>query len=92
MGDAFGGRRKLNRCQLEAVRRIEKFLQAWIEVSPITPEVMGRTSGKVESLEEMLTELHEHGSVSSEVWRWVFSVSTTNREARATSACPGLKR
>ena len=60
VGDAFGGRRKLNRCQWEAVRRIEKFLQAWIEVSPITPEVMGRTSGKVESLEEMLTELHEH--------------------------------
>ena len=60
VGDAFGGRRKLSRCQWEAVRRIEKFLQAWIEVSPITPEVMGRTSGKIESLEEMLTELHEH--------------------------------
>ena len=32
VGDAFGGRRKLNRSQWEAVHRIEKFLQAWIEV------------------------------------------------------------
>eukprot|EP00435_Cladocopium_sp_Y103_P064341 s255_g26.t1 len=60
VGDAFGGRRTLTRKQWEAVRRIEKFLRAWIDVSLVTPEVMGRTSGKIESLKTMLSELHEH--------------------------------
>lgn len=57
VGDAFGGQKRLTKSQWEAVRRIEKFLRAWTEVSHITPELMGRTSGKVESLEASLTEL-----------------------------------
>eukprot|EP00435_Cladocopium_sp_Y103_P047846 s453_g14.t1 len=62
VGDAFGGRRTLSRRQWEAIHRIEKFLQAWIDVSLITPEAMGRTSGKVESIEHMLAELQKHAS------------------------------
>lgn len=45
--------------QWEAVRRFEKFLKAWVEVSLVTPELMGRTAGKVESLENRLSELRE---------------------------------
>ena len=52
-------RRQLSRKHWEAVRRLEQFIDAWIEVSPITAQVMGRTAGKVESLEETLAELEK---------------------------------
>ena len=40
-------------------RRIEFFLEGWLDSIPITPEEMGRTAGKVESLEAMLSRLEE---------------------------------
>eukprot|EP00438_Fugacium_kawagutii_P001100 Skav235078 [mRNA] locus=scaffold2106:3814:8424:- [translate_table: standard] len=51
------GRRKLSRKQWEAVRRFEAMLQAWDSVSQISPEVMGRTASKVETLEDTLEQL-----------------------------------
>ena len=59
VGDAFGGQKGLNKKQWEAFRRMERFARVWTEVSLITPEIMGRTSAKVESLETMLAELSE---------------------------------
>eukprot|EP00438_Fugacium_kawagutii_P022352 Skav233118 [mRNA] locus=scaffold1342:395006:405928:- [translate_table: standard] len=56
-GGKIAVRRKLSKVQWEAVRRFEEFLRSWDSVSPITPEVMGRTASKVESLEEMIEEL-----------------------------------
>ena len=61
-GDACGGQKRLSKRQWEAVRRMERFVRAWTEVSLITPEIMGRTSAKVESLETMLAELSECAS------------------------------
>ena len=54
---SFTGGVKLSRAQWDAVRRIEVFLEGWLESPPITPAEMGRTAGKVESLEAMLKKL-----------------------------------
>ena len=43
-------------CDDEATGSAEKFVHAWAEVSLITPEIMGRISAKVESLETMLMQ------------------------------------
>ena len=60
--------------QWDAVRRMEHLGAAWLDVSPIGPEEMGRTASKVESLSQMLDELevqavslcpHSHGYFSS---------------------------
>ena len=48
---------RLNKRQWAAVRHFESILAAWLDVSPVTPEVMGRTAAKVESLEEILSSL-----------------------------------
>ena len=53
----LGMRTKLSQKQWEVVHRFESFLQAWNTILPVTPEVMGRTAGKVESLEDVLAEL-----------------------------------
>ncbi len=55
--------KSLRKFQWEAVRRFERFLGAWIHVSPIGPSEMGRASSKMESLEEVLTSLESsaHG-------------------------------
>eukprot|EP00435_Cladocopium_sp_Y103_P073431 s469_g43.t1 len=55
----LGGGGRLTRGQWDAVRRMELFVQGWVEVSPITPEVMGRTAGKAESIEAMLQKLED---------------------------------
>ena len=47
VGDAFGGQKGLNKKQWEAVRRMERFVRAWTEVSLISLDIMGRTSAKV---------------------------------------------
>lgn len=49
--------KSLRKFQWEAIRRLERLLGAWIRVSPIGPSEMGRTSSKVESLEEVLSSL-----------------------------------
>ncbi len=48
---------KLNKRQWEGVKRLEDYAKAWLEVSPIGPEEMGRTAAKVESLEEVIHQL-----------------------------------
>eukprot|EP00438_Fugacium_kawagutii_P006915 Skav203581 [mRNA] locus=scaffold935:89412:94199:+ [translate_table: standard] len=50
-------RRKLSKKQWEVVRRFELMMEAWDDSTPITPETMGRTAGKVEDLEDVLAEL-----------------------------------
>lgn len=47
----------LTREQWGAVERLGKFYDAWISVSPIDAEVMGRTASKFESLESVLFNL-----------------------------------
>ena len=54
--------KKLNKKQWEAVKRFEFFLEGWTTAPPVTPEEMGRCAAKVESLEEMLTELSRQAS------------------------------
>lgn len=55
--DGMKTKRQLTKKQWEAVRRLEFFMEAWTEFNLVTPEVMGRTAGKVESLEGVLSEL-----------------------------------
>ena len=50
-------KQRLTRQQWQSVKRLEAYVEAWTEVSPIGPEQMGRTAGKVESLEEVLRGL-----------------------------------
>ena len=50
---------KLTQRQWESVRRFEHLLQDWVDVSLITPELMGRSAAKVESLEEVLMTLSD---------------------------------
>eukprot|EP00435_Cladocopium_sp_Y103_P056283 s1516_g19.t1 len=52
-------RRQLTKKQWEAVKRLEFFMEAWVEFNLVTPEVMGRTAGKVETLESILSELEQ---------------------------------
>lgn len=46
-----------NRMQWEVISRLEGFLRSWLEVSLVGPQEMGRTAGKVESLEYTLRQL-----------------------------------
>ena len=48
---------RLSKKQWEAVKRLEFFMEAWVEFNLVTPEIMGRTAGKVETLEGILSEL-----------------------------------
>ncbi|CAE7297843.1 unnamed protein product, partial [Symbiodinium sp. KB8] len=67
--DCLGGNR-LNEAQWEQVLRLESFLDAWFEIGILTAETMGRTAGKVEDLERLLSNLrvwkHDH-KISDEV-------------------------
>lgn len=49
--------RPLSKKQWRGVQRLERMMEAWIFVSPIDAEAMGRTAAKVESLEEDLARL-----------------------------------
>lgn len=59
-------RKGLNRRQWEAIDRFKLFLKSWIEVSPTGPEEMGRSAGKFESLELILSELEKKAHALSE--------------------------
>ena len=50
-------RQRLTKQQWQSVKRLEAYVEAWTAVSPVGPEQMGRTAGKVESLEEVLRGL-----------------------------------
>lgn len=51
--------RGLSRDQWLVVKRLEGFLDAWLDASDIDAEGMGRTAPKIESLEEALASLTE---------------------------------
>ena len=57
--------RPLNKKQWEGVKHfeglLEALLEAWITVSPIGPEAMGRTAAKVETLEATILSLERSG-------------------------------
>lgn len=52
--------KSLSALQWAAIRRFEHLLEAWIHVSPIDADVMGRTAAKIESLEDALKDLESH--------------------------------
>ena len=64
---------KLNKRQWEGVKRLEDYAKAWIEVSPIGPEEMGRTAAKVESLEEVINQLEAQAAVISDLNGYFFT-------------------
>lgn len=69
-------RRPLSKSQWDGVRRIEFLLKAWIEVSPVDAETMGRTAGKIESLEDSLRALEKAATIFSQEGRGYFSNKT----------------
>lgn len=48
-------------------------MKAWIDVSPVDAETMGRTAGKIESLEDKLRSLEKAASIFSQDGRGYFS-------------------
>ena len=57
ISSALRPQQRLGKRQWEGVRVLESYARAWIEVSPIGPEEMGRTAAKVESMEEVIIQL-----------------------------------
>ena len=51
------GPRPLSAAQSEIVARLESFLDAWFTLGTLGPEDMGRTAGKIEDLEAVLSKL-----------------------------------
>ena len=49
--------KKLNSIQAKHVMRLESFLEAWFQLGTLTAVEMGRTAGKVEDLERVLSNL-----------------------------------
>lgn len=80
---------RLTREQWCVVKRLEGFLDAWLDAADVDPEGMGRTAPKVESLEEALTALTAKctefkladASEYFKVARDSFSLSDTQRDA-----------
>ena len=52
-------RRPLSKIQWDGVRRLERLMKAWLDVSPVDASSMGRIAGKVESLEDSLLALEK---------------------------------
>lgn len=52
-------RRPLSKIQWDGVRRLEFLMKAWLDVSPVDANSMGRIAGKVESLEDSLKALEK---------------------------------
>ena len=52
-------RRPLSKMQWDGIKRLEFLVRAWIDVSPVDADAMGRVAGKVESLEDSLRHLEE---------------------------------
>ena len=50
---------KLNRDQWKAVHRMQPLFSTWLDGGTVTPEDMGRTAAKVESIEAVLARLEE---------------------------------
>lgn len=77
--------RPLNKSQWEGIRRLEHLMKAWIEVSPIDAEAMGRTASKIESLEETLAGLEAAASHLAQDGRGYF----VSKTSPTTFAKPG---
>ena len=60
-GEVWIGR-PLTQKQWLVVRRFEHLAAAWFHVSPLGPEAMGRTAGKVESMNDVLDSLEQQAS------------------------------
>ena len=59
--------RPLTRKQWMVVERFEHLAAAWFHVSPVGPEAMGRTAGKMESMNDMLNSLERQASTIGQV-------------------------
>ena len=69
----------LSALQWAAVRRFEHFLQAWIDVSPVDANSMGRTAAKVESLEDALHSLEHSAQEFANLHRGYYSGAPKGR-------------
>ena len=72
--------RPLSKKQWEGVQRLERMMEAWIFVSPIDAEAMGRTAAKVGSLEEDLINLERAASKLSRDQGGYFGTKNTSKE------------
>ena len=82
--------RPLNKMQWDGIRRMEHLMRAWIDVSPIDAEAMGRTAAKIESLEETLSGLEAAASYLAQDGRGYFvSKSSTSNCGRPGGAQRG---
>ena len=70
---------RLSKRQWEAVQHFGQLTEAWLEHEPVTPEVMGRTAAKVESLEAVLQSLEEQVSSLAKSGDGYFSTATPVR-------------
>jgi len=66
------------------VRRFEHLAAAWFHVSPVKPEAMGRTAGKVESMNDVLDSLEQQASELGQIGPSYFP-------ARSQDDSPGVK-
>lgn len=69
---------KLSGLQWRAVRRMEKYLDAWIDCSDVGPEEMGRTAPKVEGIENVLADLENRAFISTDKHSAYFGPSSPN--------------
>ena len=83
---------KLNQQQWDAVRRIEHLLGAWLTVSPVGPEEMGRTAQKVESLEKDLSSLTRLASALAKPGAGYFPPSQSSFKPGADEHQPSIGR
>jgi len=59
--------RPLTRKQWMVVERFEHLAAAWFHVSPVGPEAMGRTAGKMESMNDVLNSLERQATAIGHV-------------------------
>ena len=59
---ALAPKQRLNKRQWGGVRRLEGYVEAWTNVSPIGPAEMGRTAAKMEDLESLLNNLEKEAA------------------------------
>ena len=70
---------RMSKRQWEAVQHFGQLADAWLEHEPVTPEVMGRTAAKVESLEAVLRNLEEQVASLAKSGEGYFSPATSVR-------------
>ena len=86
---------RLSKLQWKAVKQMEASLAAWKHCEPITAEAMGRTAGKIEDLEALLSKLQvfEDSAVDFSVYLMHGTSGTTNSKQQFRGKfAPGLQR